>query len=61
MSVEAIDCMVIDMHKPEGALLNTNALPAPTKGTASVKLISVAEKATTAEPEALEPRAESVV
>jgi hypothetical protein len=58
-SVEVVNCVVIDAHKPGGASLDTTALPAPTKGTASIKLIAMAEKATTAEPEALEPRAES--
>ena len=47
------------MHKPGGASLDANTSPAPTEGTASVKLIGVAEKAATAEPEVLEPRAES--
>ena len=36
------------------------AAPAPTEGTASVKLIGVAEKAAAAEPEALVLRAESM-
>jgi len=53
--------MVVDLHKPGGASLDTNTLPAPTEGTASIKLIGVAEKATTTEPEALEPRVESMV
>ncbi len=52
--------MVIGAHKPGGALLDANILPAPTKGTTSIKLIGIAEKATTTEPEALEPKAESV-
>ncbi len=58
--MEAIDCVVISAHKPGGALLDANILPAPTKGTTSIKLIGIAEKATTTEPEALEPKAESV-
>ncbi len=59
--MKAVDHMVVDLHEPGGALLDANALPAPTEGTASIKLISVAKKATTTEPEALEPRAESTV
>ena len=42
---------------------DVNTAPVPTgatKGTASVKLIGVAEKAAAAEPKALEPRAEGV-
>ena len=35
-------------------------LPALTEGTTSIKLISIAKKATTAEPEVLEPRVESM-
>ena len=53
--------MVVDLHEPGGASLDANTLPAPTEGTASIKLIGVAKKATTTEPEALEPRAESTV
>jgi len=41
--------------------LDVDTAPTPTKGTASVKLIGVAEKATTTEPEVLEPRAEGAV
>ena len=55
---KAIECAVIDAHKPGGASLDADTAPAPTKGTTSVELIGVAEKAATAEPEALEPRAE---
>ena len=40
--------------------MDANATPAPTEGTASVKLIGVAEKATATEPKALELRAESI-
>ena len=41
--------------------MDANAAPvtAPAKGTASVKLIGMAEKAAAAEPEALEPRKEA--
>ncbi len=59
VSMEGVDRMVINLHKPGGASLDANALPAPTKGTTIIKLIGMAEKATTTEPEALEPRAES--
>jgi hypothetical protein len=52
--------VAIDMHEPGGASLDANATPAPTEGTASVKLIGVAEKATATEPKALELRAESI-
>jgi hypothetical protein len=45
--------------KPKGASLDTNAAPAPTESTASAKLASGAEEATTAKPEALVPWAES--
>jgi hypothetical protein len=41
--------------------MDMNATPVPTRateGTASIKLIGIAEKAATTEPEALEPRAE---
>jgi hypothetical protein len=53
-----IECVAVEAIKPRGASLDANAAPAPTEGTASVKLIGVAEKAAVAEPEALEPRAE---
>jgi hypothetical protein len=55
---KAIECAVIDAHEPGGVSLDVDTTPTPTEGTASVKLIGVAEKAATAEPEALEPRAE---
>jgi hypothetical protein len=51
--------VAVDAHEPGGASLDVNAAPAPTQGTASIKLIGVAEKAAAAEPEALELRAES--
>ncbi len=54
-----IKCMVIDTHKPGGVLLDTNGTPAPTKGTASVKLAGGAVKATTTQPKALDPWAKS--
>jgi len=60
-SMEAVNHVVIGAHEPRGASLDVNTLPALTKGTTSVKLIGMAEKATAAEPKVLEPRAESVV
>ena len=57
---KAIECAPIEAHEPGGASLDTNVDHATTKGTASVKLIGMAEKAAAAEPEALEPRAESM-
>ena len=38
--------------------MDVNTAPVPTEGTASIKLIGMAKKAATTEPEALEPRAE---
>jgi len=55
---KAVERVVIDAHEPGGASLDVNAAPAPTEGTASVELFGVAKNAATAEPEALEPRAE---
>ena len=55
---KVIECVAVEAIEPGGASLDANAAPAPTEGTASVKLIGVAEKAAAAEPEALEPRAE---
>ena len=50
--------MAVNAHKLGGVSLDVNAAPASTKGTTSVKLIGMAEKAATAEPEVLELRAE---
>jgi len=50
----------IDMHKLGGVSLDVNATPAPTEGTTSIKLISMAKKATATEPEVLELRVESM-
>jgi hypothetical protein len=61
VGAKAIERIVVDSHEPGGVSLDADTAPAPTEGTASVKLIGVAEKATTAEPEALEPRAEGTV
>jgi hypothetical protein len=57
---KAIECMPVEAHKPGGASLDANTTPAPTEGTASIKLAGRAVEATTAEPEALESWAESV-
>ena len=46
------------MH-PDTLTRTHYTLPAPTEGTASIKLIGMAKKATTTEPEMLEPREES--
>jgi hypothetical protein len=53
--VEASKCARVDTHKPGGVSLDANPTPAPIEGTASVKLAGGAVKATTAQPEALEP------
>ena len=53
--LKAIECVTVEAHEPEGAFLDANAAPAPTKGTASIKLAGRAVQATTAKPEALEP------
>ena len=54
-----IECMVVDAHEPGGALLGENGTLAPTKGTTSIKLAGGAVKATTTQPEALDPWAKS--
>ena len=54
-----IEHMVIDVHEPGGAPLDANGTPAPTKGTASVELAGRAVKATTIQPEVLDPWAKS--
>ena len=54
IGMNAIECTVVEAHKLGGASLDTNGTPAPTKGTASVKLAGGAEGATTVKPEALE-------
>jgi len=61
MGMKAIECTVVKAHKPEGTSLEANSTPAPTKGTASVKLAGRAERATTIRPKVLEPWAESKV
>jgi hypothetical protein len=53
--VEPIKHMVIDAYEPRGVSLDANPSPAPTKGTASVELAGGAVKATTTQPEALDP------
>src|SRR6266851_4828792 len=54
-----IECVVVDAHEPGGVSLDMNGTPAPTKGTASIKLAGRAVKATTAQPKALDPQAKS--
>jgi hypothetical protein len=44
----------VEMQESERVPLAMSAVPAPAKGTAGIKLIGVAESATTTEPEALE-------
>jgi hypothetical protein len=56
--MKIIKCVAIEVIKLGGALLDANMTPTSTKGSTSVKPIGMAEKATAAEPEALEPRAE---
>jgi len=56
---KAVKCTVVDVHEPGGALLDMNAVPATTEDAPSIDLASGAEKATIAQPEALEPWAES--
>ena len=60
-SAEALECVAINAHEPEGASLDANATPVSTEGAASIKLFGVAKKAATTEPEALGPRAEGEV
>ncbi len=59
VGAKAVKHISIEAHKPGGAPLDANPTPAPTKDTTSVKLIGVAKKAATTEPEVLEPRVES--
>ena len=54
-----VECVVFDVHKPGGVSLDANGTPAPTKGTASVKLAGGAVNATAAQPKALDPWAKS--
>jgi hypothetical protein len=61
VSAEALECVAIDAHEPEGVSLEANTASVSTEGIASVKLFSVAKKAATTEPKALEPRAEGKV
>ena len=55
VGLKAIECATVEAHKPRGASLDINAAPAPTKGTASIKLAGGAVQATTIKPEVLEP------
>jgi hypothetical protein len=52
---EAAERAIVDAHEPGGAPSVVKAVPAPTEDTTSVELASVAEGATMARPEALEP------
>jgi len=54
--VEPIECALVEAHEPGGASLDVNIAPVPTKGIAGVEPASGAVEATTARPEALEPR-----
>ncbi len=58
--VEATKHAVINMCEPGRVSLDAHTALAPTEGIASVKPASGAVEATTARPEALEPRAKSV-
>jgi hypothetical protein len=59
VGAKAVERAVVDAHESGGASLDANAVPATTEDAASVELAGRAEKATTAQPEALEPWAES--
>ena len=56
---KAVEYVIIDVHKLEGASLDVKATPTPTKSTTSVELAGRAVKATTVKPEALKLWAES--
>ncbi len=56
--MKIIECVAIEVIKPGEVSLNANTIPTSTKGSTSIKPISMAKKATATEPEALEPRAE---
>ena len=58
---KAVERAVVDAHEAGEAPSDANAAPAPTEGTASVEPASGAVEATTARPEALEPKAVSAV
>jgi len=60
-NAEAVKWPGTKVHEAGGVLLEANTTLISTEGATGVKLISVAEKATTTEPEALEPRAEGKV
>ncbi len=51
----AVECIVVEAHKPGGASLDANGALAPTEGTTSIKLAGRAEGATTTKPEVLKP------
>jgi len=56
VGAEATECTGVNTNEPEGASLDANAAPIPTKGIASIEPASRAVEATTARPEVLEPR-----
>jgi hypothetical protein len=60
VGVEATECAGVNANEPGGASLDANTAPIPTKGIASVEPASRAVEATTARPEALEPREKHV-
>jgi len=53
-TAKAIKCIVVEVHKPGGILLDANGTPASTKGTTSIKLAGGAGGATTIKPKVLE-------
>jgi hypothetical protein len=53
-TAKAIKCIVVKVHELEGILLDANGTPAPTKGTASIKLAGGAGGATIIKPKVLE-------
>ena len=59
VGVEASERARVDTHEPGGVSLDANGTPAPTEGTASIELAGGAVKATTTQPEVLEPQAKS--
>jgi hypothetical protein len=56
--LKPLDLVVEELYEPGGVSPTATTAPAPSKDTASIKLISVAERAATAEPEALDHGAE---
>ena len=60
MGTEAIKHVIADVHKPGGVSLDMNGTPASTKGTISIKFVSLAKKANATKSKVLELKAESV-